>query len=275
MSGASAAPRSRPGARRSRGVYSGAVQFYLGDRLEQIYPATVRAVTDAGFLALPAQPFAEVFRRWFPMAVHLLEGLFLGQRNRRAGRAAGAAARAGHADRRADPRAEQPGGRRRPGDRRAARPGRRHAAQAGAAGGGQARRRGAAVADRAAGGVRRPHRRARRSSPRWRLRPRGRARRLARGARGAPAVGAGRRVRRRPASGADDLERVADAVAPAYLEPALRWLAYTVETETLLAEIADAPAGSRTWSTPPSSTRRWTGRRTSRPTCTTGSTPRW
>ena len=37
-----------------------------------------------------------------------------------------------------------------------------------------------------------------------------------------------------------DLEKVADAVAPSHLEPALRWLAYTVETETLLAEIADS-----------------------------------
>ena len=41
-----------------RGVYSGAVQFYFGDRLEQRYPATVRAVTDCRFLALPAGPFA-------------------------------------------------------------------------------------------------------------------------------------------------------------------------------------------------------------------------
>jgi signal transduction histidine kinase len=64
-----------------RGVYSGAVQFYFGDRLEQRYPATVRAVTDCRFLALPAPSFAEVFRQWYPMAVHLLEGLFLGQRN--------------------------------------------------------------------------------------------------------------------------------------------------------------------------------------------------
>ena len=28
-----------------RGVYSGAVQFYMGDRIAQTYPATVRAVT--------------------------------------------------------------------------------------------------------------------------------------------------------------------------------------------------------------------------------------
>lgn len=64
-----------------RGVFSGAVQFYFGDRLEQRYPATVRAITDCRFLALPAGPFAAVFRRWYPMAVHLLEGMFVGQRN--------------------------------------------------------------------------------------------------------------------------------------------------------------------------------------------------
>ncbi len=62
------------------GVYSGAVQFYLGDQIDQRYPATVRAVTDCTFLELPAAEFAAVFRRWFPMAVHLLQGLFLGSR---------------------------------------------------------------------------------------------------------------------------------------------------------------------------------------------------
>ncbi|RBY83278.1 ATP-binding protein [Blastococcus sp. TF02A-26] len=65
----------------SRGVYSGAVQFYMQDRIRQVYPATVRAVTDCRFLALPAGPFAEVFQRWYPMAVHLLEGLFVGTKN--------------------------------------------------------------------------------------------------------------------------------------------------------------------------------------------------
>jgi signal transduction histidine kinase len=39
-----------------------------------------------------------------------------------------------------------------------------------------------------------------------------------------------------------DLDRVADAVDASFLEPAVRWLAYTVETETLLAEILDSTA---------------------------------
>ncbi len=65
----------------TRGVYSGAVQFYLGEQVDQVYQTTVRAVTDCTFLALPAAEFAAVFRRWYPMAVHLLQGLFLGIRN--------------------------------------------------------------------------------------------------------------------------------------------------------------------------------------------------
>ncbi|MPZ85859.1 MAG: cyclic nucleotide-binding domain-containing protein [Actinophytocola sp.] len=64
-----------------RGVYSGAVRFYLDDQVTQNYAATVRAVTDCEFLALPANEFAAKFRQWFPMAVHLLEGLFVGTRN--------------------------------------------------------------------------------------------------------------------------------------------------------------------------------------------------
>jgi signal transduction histidine kinase len=64
----------------SPGVYSGAVQFYFGDQISQVYPATVRAVTDCRFLALPAEEFNAVFREWFPMAVHLLQGQFIGAR---------------------------------------------------------------------------------------------------------------------------------------------------------------------------------------------------
>jgi signal transduction histidine kinase len=64
-----------------RGAYSGATQFYLGDQVEQRYGASVHAVTDCTFLALPAGEFAAIFRSWFPMAVHLLQGLFVGLRN--------------------------------------------------------------------------------------------------------------------------------------------------------------------------------------------------
>jgi signal transduction histidine kinase len=63
------------------GAYSGATQFYLGDQVDQVYGATIRAVTDATFLALPATDFATKFGQWFPMAVHLLQGMFVGLQN--------------------------------------------------------------------------------------------------------------------------------------------------------------------------------------------------
>jgi signal transduction histidine kinase len=63
-----------------RGVYFGAVQFYLQDETARDYAMTVRALTDCTALALPAAEFATVFARWFPMAVHLLEGMLLGLR---------------------------------------------------------------------------------------------------------------------------------------------------------------------------------------------------
>jgi signal transduction histidine kinase len=223
-----------------RGVYSGAVQFYFEDRLEQRYPATVRAVTDCRFLALPAGPFATVFRQWYPMAVHLLEGMFVGQRNaselvgqrerllalgkltagltHELNNPAAAAARATEALR----------------DRFA---GMRHKLALLSEGtidgevlrsltglqeefvGGIAGSRELSALERSdledgladwldEHGVDRP----------WEL--------------AGVFVAAG--------LGPEQLERVAGAVAPSFLEPALRWLAYTVETETLLMEIADS-----------------------------------
>jgi signal transduction histidine kinase len=63
-----------------RGVYFGAVQFYLQDDSALIYSNSVRAITDSVVLALPAREFASAFASWFPMAVHLLEGVLLGMR---------------------------------------------------------------------------------------------------------------------------------------------------------------------------------------------------
>jgi signal transduction histidine kinase len=61
-----------------RGVYFGAIQFYLGDQVDQTYPSSVRALSDCRVLALPSREFNEVFHRWYPMAVHLLQGMFVG-----------------------------------------------------------------------------------------------------------------------------------------------------------------------------------------------------
>ncbi|MFD7232078.1 ATP-binding protein [Streptomyces sp. NPDC059881] len=63
-----------------RGAYGGATQAYLGDRVDQVYAHSMRAITDAEFFVLPAAEFATALRTWFPMALHLLEGLFLGTR---------------------------------------------------------------------------------------------------------------------------------------------------------------------------------------------------
>jgi signal transduction histidine kinase len=62
------------------GVYAGAMQAYVADRGGQAYNATVRVISDARFFVLRAADFAWMMRTWFPMAIHLLEGLFLGMR---------------------------------------------------------------------------------------------------------------------------------------------------------------------------------------------------
>ncbi|MET0765110.1 MAG: ATP-binding protein [Blastococcus sp.] len=223
-----------------RGVYSGAVQFYFGDRFEQRYPATVRAVTDCRFLALPAGPFAEVFRRWYPMAVHLLEGLFLGQRTV----------------------AELVGQRQRLLALGKLSAGLTHELNNPAAAAGRAA---AALRERFTG---MRHKLALLSEEKID----GEVLRtltvlqedFVSKVGGAADLSALERSDREDVIGdwledhavtqpwelagvfvaagldADDLDRVADAVAPSFLEPALRWLAYTVETETLLVEIVDS-----------------------------------
>ncbi|MGW0424848.1 ATP-binding protein [Streptomyces sp. NPDC003015] len=63
------------------GVYAGAMQAYLGDRTPQVYNNTLRITEPTRFFVLPAHTFAGVIQEWFPMAVHLLEGLFFGVKN--------------------------------------------------------------------------------------------------------------------------------------------------------------------------------------------------
>ncbi|MCP3770183.1 ATP-binding protein [Streptomyces sp. MAR25Y5] len=67
-----------------RGVYSGAMQAYLGDRLRQVYNNSMRVTEPTRFFVLPAETFADIMREWFPMAVHLLEGLFFGTKSAQA-----------------------------------------------------------------------------------------------------------------------------------------------------------------------------------------------
>ncbi len=65
----------------SRGVYSGAFMAYLGDRVPQVYNNSVRVTEPSRFFVLDAEVFAQLMHEWFPMAVHLLEGLFFGAKN--------------------------------------------------------------------------------------------------------------------------------------------------------------------------------------------------
>ncbi|MFG2636513.1 ATP-binding protein [Streptomyces sp. NPDC048362] len=67
-----------------RGVYAGAMQAYLGDRVRQVYNNSMRVTEPTRFFVLPADIFADVMREWFPMAVHLLEGLFFGAKSTQA-----------------------------------------------------------------------------------------------------------------------------------------------------------------------------------------------
>jgi signal transduction histidine kinase len=65
----------------SVGVYAGAFNAYLGDRVPQIYLQSMRVTEPSRFFVLDAAKFAQLMDEWFPMAVHLLEGLFFGQKN--------------------------------------------------------------------------------------------------------------------------------------------------------------------------------------------------
>ncbi|MEP7089530.1 MAG: ATP-binding protein [Nocardioidaceae bacterium] len=61
-----------------RGSYVGAWTAYLGDLVPQVYDQSVRLTEAATFFELDAAVLREVMLEWFPMAQHLLSGLFQG-----------------------------------------------------------------------------------------------------------------------------------------------------------------------------------------------------
>jgi signal transduction histidine kinase len=68
-----------------RGAYMGATRAYIRDEADNgQYAATMRAISDCAFFVLPAEDFGTMIRDWFPMAIHLIEGLFFGMRNTQA-----------------------------------------------------------------------------------------------------------------------------------------------------------------------------------------------
>jgi signal transduction histidine kinase len=65
----------------SPGVYAGAFNAYLGDRMPQAYNGSLRVTAPTRFFVLDATDFAWMMNEWFPMAVHMLEGLIFGTKN--------------------------------------------------------------------------------------------------------------------------------------------------------------------------------------------------
>jgi signal transduction histidine kinase len=63
-----------------RGVYAGAMQAYLADEVGQNYSSSLHAISDVELFTLPATVLSKSLREWFPMATHLLEGMFFGMR---------------------------------------------------------------------------------------------------------------------------------------------------------------------------------------------------
>ena len=62
-----------------RGSYGGAVRAYMADAGP--YNSTMTATVPSRFFRVPGTDFSELVHRWFPMAVHLLDGLYVGIRS--------------------------------------------------------------------------------------------------------------------------------------------------------------------------------------------------
>jgi signal transduction histidine kinase len=63
-----------------RGVYAGATVAFLRSEETPRYQSSMIAVTDSEFWVMDASIFGSKVREWFPMAMHMLEGLALGMR---------------------------------------------------------------------------------------------------------------------------------------------------------------------------------------------------
>jgi len=66
---------------RQRGVYSGAFNAFFGaDEKKKNYTATMRVTEPSEFFVIDAVTMATMMNSWFPMAVHLIEGFIMGVR---------------------------------------------------------------------------------------------------------------------------------------------------------------------------------------------------
>ena len=63
------------------GAYAGATRAFISVSVDQSYTSTLRTVARSRLFKLRAEEYAYLLKTWFPMAVHLLDGLFLGMTN--------------------------------------------------------------------------------------------------------------------------------------------------------------------------------------------------
>jgi signal transduction histidine kinase len=63
------------------GAYAGATRAFISASRDESYAASLRTVTRARLFKMRGEDFASMLRTWFPMAVHLLDGMFLGLTN--------------------------------------------------------------------------------------------------------------------------------------------------------------------------------------------------
>ena len=68
-----------------RGAYSGNIRAWLTpsftEAAAQRYSGSVRTLTPCSYFQIPADEFGAALRRWFPMSMHLLDGMFMGLRS--------------------------------------------------------------------------------------------------------------------------------------------------------------------------------------------------
>ncbi|MEV0804303.1 ATP-binding protein [Kribbella sp. NPDC050281] len=63
-----------------RGVYAGAFNAFFGAADRKAYTATMRVTETSEFFVISADTMATMMNTWFPMAVHLIEGFVMGMR---------------------------------------------------------------------------------------------------------------------------------------------------------------------------------------------------
>jgi signal transduction histidine kinase len=63
------------------GSYAGATRAFISASGDESYSSTLRTVARSRLFRLRAEDYAYLLKTWFPMAVHLLDGLFLGMTN--------------------------------------------------------------------------------------------------------------------------------------------------------------------------------------------------